>query len=428
LSQQVASASMIGEDDANKPVSGQDDRIVRATVLPGGDLVAAVLNREVMSLADRGGASNLVGDRWADLCAEHALAWHGTTVPVPDADATPLTVERVVRLDATPQIAAAASRRGLQNPDLLLVGERDGAPTIQAADAKFSVETARSKQVSPAVVEALLGLRDVLPDLAGGPLPESIAMAPGVFLCPDYPLTHLMLRRRVGILRTTVRPEEVVMVPAPADIFFSELEGAAVMPVLAGVDRLPVRLNESLLAGLYYFRLSRAAVGCWLDATKPLLLYHDHLAVDEASVAAETASRTTTASSAYGLVEQWHADVQVVRADRAAVEQVAGLPLVSRDLRELIARLTPELAGEPPSVNQVRRRLGSWYRMRLREQVGPLRPPVDQLPQKLQEIARIGASLNGELQAEARRVVTEMMDGRADPNGATVMGRSTDQE
>lgn len=418
---------MIGHDNANKSLSRNDDRIVRATVLPGGDLVAAVLNRDVMSLADRGGASNLVGDRWADLCAEHALAWHGQTVPVPDGDDIPLTVERVVRLDATPQIAAAASRRGLQNPDLLLIGHRAGEPTIQAADAKFSVETARAKQVSPGVVEALLDLRDVLPDLAGGSLPESITMAPGVFLCPNYALTHLMLQRRVGILRTTVRPEEVVLVPAPAEVFFHDLEGAAVMPVLAGVDQLPVRLEESLLAGLYYFRLARAAVGCWLDATKPLLLYHDHLTVDEALVAAEADSRTTNAPSAFALIEQWHADVQAVRADRAAVEQVAGLPLVSRDLRELIAKLAAERGGELPSVNQVRRRLGSWYRAQLRQQVGPLRPPVDDLPQKLQEIARVGASINGELQAEATRVVIEMLEDRAVEVGVAGRGPSSGQ-
>ena len=261
-----------GTDGATR--GGMDDRVIRSPRLPGGDLVAAVLDREVMGLADRGGASNLVGDRWADLCADHALAWPNCERPVPDGGDEGLRVERVLRLDATPAVAAAASKRGLQNPDLLLVGTRGGAPTLQAVDAKFSVETARAKQVSPAVVADLLGLRDILPALFGdlGRNGQAPAVVPGVFLCPDYPLTHLMLRRRHGILRTTVRPEEVVLLPAPADRFFAPVEGASVMPPLAAIDDLPMRLDESLLASLYYFRLARAAVGCWLDATKPLLL------------------------------------------------------------------------------------------------------------------------------------------------------------
>ena len=36
-----------------------------------GDLVSALFDREVMGLADRGGASNLIGDRWADIAAAH---------------------------------------------------------------------------------------------------------------------------------------------------------------------------------------------------------------------------------------------------------------------------------------------------------------------------------------------------------------------
>ncbi len=58
------------------------------------------------------------------------------------------TVEQVIRLDALPHVARAASKRSLQNPDFVLLGRRDGELTLQAADAKFSIETARSKQVS----------------------------------------------------------------------------------------------------------------------------------------------------------------------------------------------------------------------------------------------------------------------------------------
>ncbi len=395
-----------------------DDRVVRSPLLPGGDLIAAVLDRDVMALADRGGASNLVGDRWADLCAVHAARWVGQGRLIPDGGPDPLQVVRAVRLDATPAVAAAASRRGLQNPDLLLVGLRAGVPTVQAADAKFSVETARAKQVSAAVVEALLGLRDLLPDLLAG-VGEAPALVPGVFLCPDYPLTHLMLQRRRGILRTTVRPEEVVLLPAPAGAFFRPLEGASLIPVLAAVDLLPVATDDSLLASLYYFRLARAAVGCWLDASKPLLLFDDRLVVDEPAVRAEAERRTSRASSAYDLVLRWHDDVQEVRAARAAVDQVAALPTLSRDLRPLVARLAEEAGADPPSLNQVRRRLGAWYRGQIRERVGPLAPPVPDLPRRLEEIGRVGAALTPRLEGEAVRVVHDLITGRSrDPSAS----------
>ncbi len=124
----------------------------RSPLLPGGDIVSALFNREVMGLADRGGASNLIGERWADIAATHAATWIGSERRLHADDQEPLRIMRVDRLDAMPAVAAAASRRGLQNPDLLLIGQRGDRQAIQAADAKFSVETARSKQVSPEVV------------------------------------------------------------------------------------------------------------------------------------------------------------------------------------------------------------------------------------------------------------------------------------
>jgi hypothetical protein len=291
-----------------------------------------------MIFADRGGASNLIGDRWADLAAAHAATWVGTERRIHSDDREPLRVERVDRLDATPQVAAAASRRGLQNPDLLLIGEHEGRTAIQAADAKFSVETARAKQVSPEVVLGLLELREHVPGLLEG-LGGDLHVEPGVFLCPDYPLTHLMLRRRHGIVRTTVRPEEVVFVPVSPGSFWDGVAGESIMAPLAAVDALPARIEENLLAGVYYFRLARAAVGFWLDATKPLLLYNDILVADEPAIRDEATLRGESAPSAIELIRQWDADVQVVRNQRAALEQVAGLPIPGRDLRPLAAKV-----------------------------------------------------------------------------------------
>jgi len=387
------------------------DRTIRSPRLPGGDLVRALFDRTVMGLADRGGASNLVGDRWADMVAETAATWHGASRPIPGMPDETLLVDRVLRLDATPEVAATASRRGLQNPDLLLIGAHDGRTVVQAADAKFSVETARAKQVSPEVVAALLGLRDELPEVFAG-IGEDVEMVPGVFVCPDFPLTHLMLARRNGIMRTTVKPDEVVLAEADADAFFSPLEASSTMPILAEVDDLPVDIRESLLAGLYYFRLARAAAGCWLDAHRPLLVHHDRLALDEGQLATEVRKRTFGARDAFALILDFDADVETVRRQRAAVDQVAQVPVMNRELRASVERIAEGLGAEqPPSLNQVRRRLTGWWRGEIRDRVGPLAPPVQDLPAELQRVAAAGREIEPRLPAEIERVVGELVAG-----------------
>jgi hypothetical protein len=399
---------------------------VASPLLPGGDLVAAALNREVMALADRGGASGMVGARWADLCAGQATRWAGKSFPIPGTGEPRQkhVIERIARLDDRPAIGEAAARRALQNPDILLIGVKDGRTTVQAADAKFSVETARAKQVSAAVVAGLLTLGPLLTDLTGelGDEPE---LVDGLFLCPDFPLTHLMLRRRWGIVKTTVRAEQVAILPAPARIFFDGVEGASLLPPLAGVDALPLSLDESLLAGLFYFRLARAAVGCWLDASGPLLPFgeKDRPVVDEPAILAETERRAPSARSAWELIRRWDADVQPIRAQRAAVDQVTALPIVNRELRELILRMTAR-AGRTtgPSVNKVRRRLGAWYRAQIRERIGPLPPPVDDFSLTLQQIGRVAAALTPLLEAEARAVIADLIDRHVEGDGVEVGG------
>jgi hypothetical protein len=147
--------------------AAQFDYKLRSPLLPGGDLVSAVLNRQLMGLADRGGGSGLVGRRWADLCAEWATGQIGNLAQIPQGGGEPFPIERVARLDDMPRIAAVASKRGLQNPDLVTIGHRHGHSVLQAADAKFSVETARSKQVSVEVVVALLTLGSLVRSLTG---------------------------------------------------------------------------------------------------------------------------------------------------------------------------------------------------------------------------------------------------------------------
>jgi len=280
--------------------------------------------------------------------------------------------------------------------------------TLQAADAKFSVETARAKQVSGEVVAGMLSLGPLIGDLLGAI--EQPLLFDGIFICPDFPLTTLMLRRKYGIVRTTVRPDQIETFPVTGARFFGSVPGSGIMAPLAGIDGLPVSIDESLLAALYYFRVARAAVGCWLDATGPLLAFNDKRVVDEDAVHDQVIARAAGARSAWDLIRRWDADVQTVRAQRLAVEQVAGLPVVNRDLRDLINQLSMASGVEAPSMNKVRRRIGAWYRGQLRDQFGPIEPPVENLPQTLRDLGRFAATLHGPLQRETVRIITQLLD------------------
>jgi hypothetical protein len=387
------------------------DENVRSQLLPGGDLVSAVLNRQVMGLADRGGSSGIVGRRWADLCMDWMSGQVGQTAVVPVSSIAPYIIERIARLDDLPNIATAASKLGLQNPDIVLIGQHDGRSIVQAADAKFSVETARSKQVSPDVIRALLALDGLVQPLTGR-LTNEIEFVPGVFLSPDFALTHLMLRGHRGITRATVKPNEVVFIPVDAGEFFEPLPTAAVLPVLSAVDRLPVSISENLLAGLYYFRLARAAAGCWLDSVKPLLLFNDAVDVDEIALVVEARKRSIAAHSAFDLVLTWDVDVESIRAQRAAVDQVTGLPVVTRELRDAILSVAGSDAERAPSVNQVRRRLGAWYRGEIRAIAGPVPPGDSDFPNRLRELGKISAAIAKRLPQQTIVVIEELMAAR----------------
>jgi hypothetical protein len=404
---------------------------VSGSALPGGDLVSAVLNRNVMSLADRGSASALVGQRWADICDEWTADWTSQPVQIPEPG-TPASflVERVVRLDARPEVARLASKQGLQNPDLLFIGRNSSSNIIQAADAKFSVETARVKQVSPGVVVGLLGIAELL----GGALddvPLDAEIVQGVFLCPDYLLTHLMLSRRQGIVRTTVSNRDVLFVPVSAARFLEGLPSARLLPVLQEIDNLPVGAGENLLAGLYYFRIARACVGCWMDARRPLLAMNDQIDLDEGSLLEEIERRARGARSAYELTLDWNMHVDAVRAQRSAVDQVAGLPVSGREIRDLIAAMANGSEEPRPSVNQVRRRLGAWYRAELRSRIGAVAPPVSDLGAVLQRIAAAGTELAADLDRQKVSVVAELIESASedenDQRGSSRSGKPSSE-
>jgi hypothetical protein len=174
------------------------------------------------------------------------------------------------------------------------------------------------------------------------------------------------------------------------------------------------------MAGVYYFRLARAAVGFWLDATKPLLLHNDVVAVDINAVHEEALHRSREAISAIDLIRRWDADVQMIRHQRAAVDQVAGLPIPGRELRPMATRIARAVGADPPSVNQVRRRLGAWYRGVLRDRFGPISPPVSDLPSILRQLSDAGRDLGPQAECELERIVLDLVEVKT--SGAPVVG------
>lgn len=368
-----------------------------------------------MGLADRGGASGLIGHRWADFSCNiaAALADH--------SERQGRTYTRLVRLDDIPSVASTAAKRGLQNPDLLLFGECEGKRFIQGADAKFSIETARVKQVSPEVVEALLGIGPVIDQLLDG-ADRPTEIEPGFFICPDYPLTRAMLNGRHGILRTTVRLDDVLLAAVSGGEFFQGVEGANLTAPLAAVDRLGVDLDASLLAALYYFRLARAAVGCWLDAVKPLLVFNDVIAVDLDAVMSGLQLRAGSAHSAFNLILRWNDEVEAIRAQRAEIDRVTGLPFMTKDLRALTVRAMKGIPGDPPSANQIRRRLGAWFRGQLREELGPIAPPVDDLDPVLKSASAAAKRLASRVPDQAVLIIRDLAERAAKQNADAEAG------
>ncbi len=379
--------------------------------LPGGSLLGSVYDRAYMQLADRGGASNLVGDRWADLCAEAlnqpaqppADIWRG------EGEAL---AEMAVRLDDIPEIARTASLNKLQNPDFLMLGSNMGGKVLWAADAKFSVDTARSKQVSGDVVRSLLDLGDTVRRLVPGFDPD-LAIHDGVFLCPDYALTHRLLRDRRGPRRATVKQHEVRLIDVSSDQFLEPLGQVGLRRFLAGLDELPIDPERSLMLGLYYFRLGRAALGCWQDQTAPLLTFRDAPPVDDQALAREARALATIRTSAWGLIQRWNDEADAVRRQRTAVDGATSLPINGKQLREQIVFASTAAGVAPPSSTRVRRAIGAWYRGRIREQFGPIQPPVENFHDMLDALARYSKSLHPEVAVVTARVIEEMVAGAA---------------
>lgn len=366
-----------------------------------------------MIWSDRGGASRHIGDRWAVRCSNALVESIGTEWPVPLDE--PFELIHVIRLDDVPDVSREANRHHLENPDFLLIGTRPSAdrPFLQAADAKFAADRIKPSQVSVEIVNNLLAVEEgvtralVAETIAslGQPSPELVR---GVFISPRSALTDHLLRRVTTGRNATVDIREVVTVPPEAGMMFAGLPQSRIIGSLARIDALPVTPRNNLISAIYYFRLACACFHLWNEGNKPLLGGSGTIEPEQGIVAAEVAVRATAASSAYGLVDAWAADVQPQVQARQAVADVASLPLRMGQIRQQLDRAGA--GDEPRAVRRVRRDLELAFQARLLERTGVIdandpRP----LTQILSDVAAASRSLTVEMQ----QVLDELIATRA---------------
>lgn len=387
---------------ATKPNTEGD---LRSNVFPGGSLLRALLDRRLMGLADMGGSSGLIGASWSDVVAGHIDALVGTEVGIPGGHTH--VIERVIRLDALPHVGLAASKRGLQNPDFVLLGRSNGHPTMQAADAKFSIETARSKQVSTEMLAALAEVGPEYTDLLGE-WHENGHIVPGLFFAPRSALSAYVLSGGRGIVRATVKPDEVVLLQASAADLTESIPGGAARRRLAEVDQFDARLESELLFGLYYTRLSSAAGASWFDMNRPLFGPPSESGPDFEAVDREINHRAGLHRSGYDLVARWAEDAESVRADRTAIEQAAALPLPNRELREWVLADATAAGLEAPSLNRVRKTLQRWVQAQVLDDVGIIPPEQGDIGRHIDRIRMLVAEIAPNARAETARIVVTL--------------------
>jgi hypothetical protein len=323
----------------------------------------------------------------------------------------PFELIHVIRLDDVPEVSREANRHHLENPDFLLIGTRLGEdrPLLQAADAKFAADRIKPSQVSVEIVRNLLAVeegvtRALVDDTLAGLGQSSPELVRGVFISPDSALTDYLLRRVTSGRRASVDAREVVTVPPEPGTMFAGLPESRIIGSLARIDALPVTPRDNLISAIYYFRLACACFHLWGEGNKPLLGGKGMIEPEPGIVAAEVAVRATAATTAYGLVDAWAADVQPQVQARQSVAEVASLPVRMGVIRQQLDRAGA--GGEPRAVRRVRRELELAFQSRLLDITGVIgaddpRP----LTQILSDVASAARSLSDEMHRELTQLV-----------------------
>lgn len=369
----------------------KDDLFLQSPVFPAGTLLDSYYDRDVTQLSDRGLASNLIGDRWSELSDDFLSTWPGTTLVLPDG--SDIHVETVVRLDDEPRLASLASRKKLQNPDFIVIGTRDNERQQFAVDAKFSIDTARSSQVASDTLDALMDLLGSVPDLIPG-LPSGARSADGYFLSPDSPLTSWVLSRKRGRMAARVPSTHVVLTPVSPVSFLKPMEGSRLISPLATLDGFRQEIRSNLLLAMYYFRLARACYGAYKECTEPIIGPSETGRGTTEELEQQTMHFARTRNTAWDVVLAWDANAEQVRATRRAVTAAMTFPVQSKELRERVLMEAEVRGVDAPSLNSVRKRLGSWHRHQFVDRLGVVLPPVSDLSSLLQRIHAISRDID----------------------------------
>jgi hypothetical protein len=374
----------------------------------------ALFDRELMMWSDRGGASREFGDRWSERVSDALVAQIGTERSL-SADET-YQLEAVIRLDDDSRIAEQAGRHKLTNPDFVLFGRtRAGAPILQAADAKFAVDTIKPAQVS---AEALQALLDVENGLARAALEQSIedhdvvnAVAErGVFVSPIGPLTDYFLPRLLDDPNQSVDRSQIELIDADPAKLFAGLVPARLIGPLARIDRLPASPRTHLLAAMYYFRVACACSWMWVEDRTPLLSRSAAPDVNPDALVDEVGERAKSAESAFQLVSAWFEDVEVVTRGRKSLQEVMSLPIRMGEIRQMV-----EAAGagdDRKMVRLVRAALDRQFRDRIIDLIGeipahPQEPAGDMLLRAAQASRELRPEMNKLAHALVARFVSE---------------------
>lgn len=371
--------------------SRSDDLQLRSSVFPAGTLLDSFYDRDVTRLSDRGLASNMIGDRWSEISSAEISSWEGTHLRLPDGST--LEVDQVFRLDDIPQIASIASKRKLQNPDFILAGRINDDSVLMAIDAKFSIDTAKSPQVSAETLQALIDVGELITDLLPG-LPLGAEPRDGLFISPDVPLSHYVMSRSRGRLSVRVSRDQVILIPTKPVAFIKPLEGSRLIGALATLDGFRDEIRTNMLLAMYYFRLVRACYGSYADLTSPIFGPATVSEGTTGELEQKTIQIAQSATSAWDVVQQWDAAAEQVRRQRETAYAAMPFPLANKEVRERI-ELESELRGiDAPSVNSVRKRLGVWYRQQFDERIGVVLPPVQDISALVARIHSVASEVD----------------------------------
>lgn len=366
---------------------------VQDIALPGGSIVSAVMDRDLMTWSDRGGASRIFGEIWSEHCWE--IIGNGTGERAAIADAT--GTETVLRLDANPRIATQAARNKLTNPDFLLISEEsDTELRVRAVDAKFAFDRLRRTQISPDALRDLVELpgslvRETIDAQVSANGDRTLEYGPGAFVGPRSLLNDFYYQRLTTGDEPDIPEAELLLLPVDAAAMYARTEEHPLMVLLEEMDGLgPYTTDTGVLFGMYYLRLACAARWFEEQSQKPLLSLDDQESVPVEHVVNSLRQRLDEGESAYQIIRNWSRSAEAAAAERTQVRNAARLPLRMAELRSMLEHAG--LGDDKKRLKILRGSLERTFMRRLVEEVGEIpaqpREPVSTIVQRVQAQSR----------------------------------------